>query len=115
MYYSTACWIQYEMPILGRFVGRFRLSIKMKQGVITMTREDALEIIQNEKLQNFNWFDDHKMKPNEVGISEKANKWIVYTSDERAYPITQKEFQTEGEALENFIKRLRALNKLQNL
>jgi hypothetical protein len=80
-----------------------------------MTRENALEIIQNEKYMNLNWFDDHNIKPNEVGISEKANKWIVYTSDERANPISEKEFQTEGEALENFIKRVRALNKFQNL
>jgi hypothetical protein len=49
-----------------------------------MTRENALEIIQNEKLHYFNWFDDHNIQPNEVGISEKANKWKVYTSDERA-------------------------------
>ncbi|MBY0146864.1 Imm59 family immunity protein [Neobacillus niacini] len=77
-----------------------------------MARKNALEIIQNEKLQNLNWFDDHKIKPNEVGIRETANKWYVYTSDERANPISEKEFQTEGEALENFIKRLRALNKI---
>jgi hypothetical protein len=83
--------------------------------VIKLTRENALEIIQNEKLQNLNWFDDHTINPNEVGISEKANKWQVYTSDERANPISEKEFQTEGEALENFIQRLRALNKFQNL
>ncbi len=83
--------------------------------MITLTRENALEIIQNEKLQNFNWFDDHTIKSNEVGISKKADKWKVYTSDERANPISEKEFQTEGEALENFIKRLRALNKFQNL
>jgi hypothetical protein len=83
--------------------------------VITLTREKALEIIQNEKLQNLNWFDDHKIKPNEVGIREKANKWKVYTTEEWANPISEKEFQTEGEALENFIKRLRALNKFQNL
>ncbi|MFB3167576.1 Imm59 family immunity protein [Neobacillus sp. 179-C4.2 HS] len=80
-----------------------------------MRKENALKIIQNEKLQNLNWFDDHKIKPNEVGIREKANKWKVYTSDERANPISEKEFQTEGEALKNFIKRLRALNKIQNL
>lgn len=77
----------------------------------TLTRENALQIIQNEKLQNLNWFDDHKIKPNEVGISVKANKWKVYTSDERANPISEKEFQIE----ENFIKRLRTLNKFQNL
>jgi hypothetical protein len=79
--------------------------------VITLTRGTALEIIQNERLQNLNWFDDHNIKPNEVGISERANKWKVYTSDERANPISVKEFPTEGEALENFIKRLRAFNK----
>jgi hypothetical protein len=83
--------------------------------VFTLLREIALEIIQNEKLQYLNWFDDHKMNPNEIGISEKANKWIVYTSDERANPISEKEFQTESEALANFIKRLRALNKFQNI
>ncbi|MDQ0885078.1 hypothetical protein QFZ81_000166 [Paenibacillus sp. V4I9] len=79
-----------------------------------MTRDKAMEIMKDEEMKHFNWYDDHDIKPNEVGIRERANKWNVYTSDERANPISEKEFQSESEALENFIKRLRAINKFNN-
>jgi hypothetical protein len=82
---------------------------------LKMTRERAMEIIRDEKLKNFNWYGEQDIKPNEVGIREKGNKWNVYTSDERANPISEKEFESESEALENFIKRLRAVNKFNNL
>ena len=79
-----------------------------------MTRDKAMEIIKIEKLKHYNWYDAHDVNPNEVGIRESVDKWTVYTSDERANPVSEREFQSEIEALENFIKRLRARNKLNN-
>lgn len=80
-----------------------------------MTKDEALKIIKDENLKFFNWYSDHKIRPNEVGIQSEQNKWHVHTSDERANLLSKKIFQTENEALENFIKRLRALNKYNKL
>lgn len=76
-----------------------------------MNRNEIEKIIHIENLRHYNWFQDNSIRPNEVGIKENNGRWFVYTSDERANPITEKEFNTEYEALENFLKRLRALNK----
>lgn len=73
-----------------------------------MTREEALKIITNEQLDYFNWYEDRDIRSDEVGIKKISNKWIVYSTDERASIISEKTFLTETEALENFIKRLRA-------
>jgi hypothetical protein len=54
------------------------------------------------------------MKPDEVGIRQKEVKWIVYSTDERANLVSEKEFYSECEALENYIKRLRA-NKYNSI
>ena len=80
-----------------------------------VTREKALEIIRDENLKFFNWFDDHEIKPDEVGISQEEDKWTVYSSDERANPVSEKEFYSESEALDNYINRLRATNKYNSL
>ena len=80
-----------------------------------MTREKTMEIIKGENLKFFNWFDGHEIKPNEVGIRQKEVKWIVYSTDERANLVSEKEFYSECEALENYIKRLRATNKYNRL
>ena len=55
------------------------------------------------------------MRPDEVGIIYESDVCYVYSTDERANPVTKKAFQSESEALENFIKRLRALNKFNGL
>lgn len=81
-----------------------------------MDRSLATESIKTEKLEGFNWFNNYgKISPNEVGIREKDNKWIVYTSDEIANPISEKTFDSESDALENFIKRLKAQKKFNDL
>lgn len=33
-----------------------------------MTQQEALEIIKNEQLKRYNWFDEHPLMENEVGI-----------------------------------------------
>lgn len=55
------------------------------------------------------------MRPDEVGIIYESDVCYVYSTDERANPVTKKAFQSESEALENYIKRLRALNKFNGL
>lgn len=80
-----------------------------------MTREEALKIISDEKLKNFNWYCEHDIRPNEVGIKEVLNKWSVYTADERASAISEEFYHTESEALEDFIERLRADKILNEL
>ncbi|MFD0671929.1 Imm59 family immunity protein [Cohnella sp. GCM10027633] len=77
-----------------------------------MTRNEAIEIVKGEQLKHYNWYEEHDINSNEVGIKEQVNKWFVYSSDEKANLITENEFHSESEALENFIKRLRAMNKL---
>jgi hypothetical protein len=77
-----------------------------------MTREQVLEIINQEKLEGYNWFNDHDHKPNEIVISEYKNKWLVVTTDERSNEVSKKEFENLNDALENFIKRLRAQKKI---
>lgn len=80
-----------------------------------MIREDALKIIDNEKLRNFNWFGDHSIRPNEVVIRKVSTKWSVYTTDERESVISEYVYDSESDALEDFIERLRADKILSEL
>jgi hypothetical protein len=80
-----------------------------------VNREQAMEIINQEKLSGYNWFDDHDIKPDEIVISENKGRWLVFTTDERANSVSRKEFENINEALENFIKRLRAQKKFNDL
>ena len=52
---------------------------------------------------------------NEIVIVNDSKQWIVYVTDERASKITgsEKMFDNEIDALDNFLKRLRALNILR--
>jgi hypothetical protein len=52
-------------------------------------------------------------RENEVGICEEKGLWKVYATDERASIFTGSEviFENESDALDNFIKRLRAAKK----
>ncbi|WP_026565207.1 Imm59 family immunity protein [Bacillus sp. UNC41MFS5] len=74
-----------------------------------MTHEEAKEIIKNEGLQRFNWYNDHLLRENEVGISGNNINWEVYVTDERASVVQGSitVFDNESDALENFIRRLR--------
>ena len=80
-----------------------------------MTREETLKIIESEKLKNFNWYGDHASRADEVVIREVAAKWSVYTADERASAISEVVYDSESEALEDFIERLRADKILSEL
>ena len=67
-----------------------------------MKIEDARKIIQEESLQGYNLCEERENRENE--------KWIVYVTDERASKITNSvdKYNTETEAIEDFIERLRA-------
>lgn len=74
-----------------------------------MTINEAKKIIKEEGLRHYNWYNDHPIRENEVGIKKNDNQWVVYVTDERASIITGSEvfFNNESDALDNFIKRLR--------
>jgi len=75
-----------------------------------MDKKDVIQIINKEGLQGYNINEKRENKENEVVLKCKSGKWFVYATDERASKITGSEniFNTEEEALENFLKRLRA-------
>ena len=56
-------------------------------------------------------------RENEVVLRCENDKWIVYATDERASKVTNSQdiYFDEEEALDNFIDRLRALNRLRGL
>ena len=73
-----------------------------------MNRNEAKFIIKNEGLKHYNLYDDHGIYPNEVSISLKNDKWVVFISDERKCKISEEKYDNESDALNDFIKRLRA-------
>ena len=80
-----------------------------------MTRECIKKIIDEAGLSGYNFFESRVNAENEIVIVNDSEKWIVYATDERASKMTgsEKIFDNEAEALENFVKRLRALNVLK--
>ncbi|WP_055109359.1 hypothetical protein [Paenibacillus ihumii] len=80
-----------------------------------MTREEALKIIKKEKLKNFNLYGDHAHRANEVVIRKVFTGWSVYTVDERESVISEVLYDSESDALEDFIERLRADKILSEL
>jgi hypothetical protein len=74
-----------------------------------MTRVNAKRIIQEEGLKRYNFDEKRNLRENEVGIKFEDNRWIVYATDERASIVTNSifEFNSEEEALDDFIDRVR--------
>ena len=87
----------------------------MIRSEIKMTRDDIKKIIKEEGLRGYNFFEDRMDMENEIVIVNDSNQWIVYVTDERASKITgsEKMFDNEIDALDIFLKRLRALNILR--
>lgn len=81
-----------------------------------MVKSEVEKIIVSERLKGYNFFEDRSNHENEIVISFYGGKYHVYATDERASKIMGSErfFETENEALENFIRRLRALNILKS-
>ena len=82
-----------------------------------MNIKEAIKIIQDEKLQDYNMNEERYNRENEVVLRRENDKWIVYATDERASKVTNSQdiYLDEQEALDDFIDRLRALNRLSNL
>lgn len=80
-----------------------------------MNIKEAIKIIQDEKLQGYNMNEERYNRENEVVLRCENDKWIVYATDERASKVTNSQdiYFDEEEALDNFIDRLRALNRLR--
>ncbi len=82
-----------------------------------MNIKEAIKIIKDEKLQGYNMNEERYNIENEVVLRCENDKWIVYATDERASKVTNSQdiYFDEEEALDNFIDRLRALNRLRGL
>ena len=80
-----------------------------------MNIKAAIKIIKDEKLQGYNMNEERYNRENEVVLRCENDKWIVYATDERASKVTNSQdiYFDEEEALDNFIDRLRALNRLR--
>lgn len=70
---------------------------------------EALQILEQEHLQHYNWFGEHKTRPWEVLIDYDGTRWIVCATDERACIVdrSRRFFHQESEALECFIQLIR--------
>lgn len=82
-----------------------------------MKRAEAKKIIKDEGLVSHHLFEKREDASDEMVIRKEAGKWVVYATNERAARITEGEavYETEEEALDHFIRRLRALNRVRNL
>ncbi|QUI21665.1 hypothetical protein HZI73_04865 [Vallitalea pronyensis] len=76
-----------------------------------MNNDEILMIIREEGLNYYNWYNSKKVKCNQVCIDLKDDHWIVFTTDERQHRISENAFDNENDALQEFIKRLRASNR----
>ncbi|SFC55459.1 hypothetical protein SAMN05443252_104280 [Bacillus sp. OV322] len=79
--------------------------------------KEAIRIIHEENLQDYNMNEVRDNRENEVVLRHENNEWIVYVTDERASKITnsQDTYADEEEALDDFIDRLRADKILSEL
>lgn len=82
-----------------------------------MNIKEAIKIVHEEKLQDYNMNEKRDNRENEVVLRHENDKWIVYVTDERASKITnsQDTYSDEEEALDDFIDRLRADKILRGL
>jgi len=81
-----------------------------------MTKEEVLEIIETEGLRKYNWFNSENLREDQVVIFKKDDKWCVCATTERAsiMPGSDCYYDTESEALERFLFRLRAGNRVDS-
>lgn len=77
-----------------------------------ITREAVLEAIRREGLRGYRWFEDATNQTDVVAIARAPDVWAVFATDERANPVGHHEFASEGAALESFLSRLRAANRV---
>ena len=81
-----------------------------------MKIEDLKKIVNNEGLKYANICLDRYYAPEEMVIKQIEGKWIVGVTTERAGLFTNSiaEYNSEEEACEDFLRRLKILNELKN-
>ena len=80
-----------------------------------MRLEEAKEIIKAESLEDYNINLDHEIAAGEIVIVGKDGKWKVGIANDRAEIVTTsiREFDSEDEAVDDFLFRLRRLNDIK--
>lgn len=80
-----------------------------------MKLEEVKEIIKAEGLEDYNIRLDHEIEAGEIVIVEKEGKWSVGIANDRATIVTPsiREFESEDDAVDDFLFRLRRLNKVK--
>lgn len=80
-----------------------------------MRLEEAKEIIKSESLEDYNINLDHEIEAGEIVIVGKDGKWKVGIANDRAEIVTTsiREFDSEDEAVDDFLFRLRRLNEIK--
>jgi hypothetical protein len=80
-----------------------------------MRLDGVKEIIRSEGLEDYNINLDHEIEAGEIAIAKKDGKWRVGIADERAAVVAPsiREFDSEDEAVSDFLYRLRRLNEIK--
>jgi hypothetical protein len=73
-----------------------------------ITPDRAFEVLQEEQLAHWSWFESGFPNADEAGIRRDGDGWLVYNTDERANPIYQQHHDDESAALHDFLLRTRA-------
>ena len=81
-----------------------------------MLIKDLENVIKEENLQGANICNTTSLLPDQVVITEEEGKWKVYNTDERASLIgVVSYFDSEADACEDFIKKLRLRKRMLEL
>ena len=80
-----------------------------------MTREEAMRIMKEEDLRHYNLFEETRPKKWDLVINRDGERWVVYKISERMAMDfgTERYFDEENDAWDNFIRRLRAGKELE--
>lgn len=71
-----------------------------------MSKNEALRIIRDTDIKNYNWYEEREKEPNEVGIKQYPEGCIVYVTDDRCKYTYRNVFADEADALDEFTKQL---------
>ena len=77
--------------------------------------KDIKDIIEAEGLKDYNLGLEHKVKAEEIIIAREDGKWRVSIANDRAEIVSTsiREFDSEDEAADDFLTRLRGLNRIR--
>lgn len=78
-----------------------------------MTIDDVLEIIKNENLKSYNMDESESLKENQIVLRVVNDEWHVFVTSEKAGLVTGSlcTYKNENDALENFLGRIRWMDK----